>query len=72
MKEYEEKKTMYTKKLEDFIYNMHGKYVNEEDFTNGKEGYKEFVDLYMKLYYEPLVEEFDESKYFTMDYEKNL
>ena len=34
--------------------------------------YDLFVNLYIKLYYEPLVEEFDEFKYFTRDFDRKL
>ena len=70
--EYEEKKEMYVHKFDDFLYSMHGKFINEEDFKNENEGYKEFIDLYMKLYYEPLDEEYDEKRYFTKAFDDNL
>jgi len=34
--------------------------------------YNDFMNLYIKLYYEPLVEEYDEMKYFTQDYDKKM
>ncbi len=56
--------------FEEFIKEVHDKYINEDDFINGKEGYKKFVDLYIGLLYEPLDEEFDEARYFTEDFDK--
>ncbi len=54
------------------MWEKHGKYVNEEDFVQGGEGYKEFVEAYIALMYEPLDEEFDEARYFTKDFDKSL
>ena len=34
--------------------------------------YNEFIDLYIKLYYEPLVEEYDEMKYFTKNHDEKM
>ena len=34
--------------------------------------YENFINLYIKLYYEPLVEEYDELKYFTRDFDKKM
>ena len=31
--------------------------------------YDRFIDLYIKLYYEPLVEDYDELKYFTRNHD---
>jgi len=39
---------------------------------SGHGGYKKFVDSYIRYRYEPLVEEFDEAKYFTYQFDKNL
>lgn len=39
---------------------------------SGHQGYKQFVDSYIRYRYEPLVEEFDEAKYFTHQFDKNL
>ena len=59
--------------IENLIEKVHGRFINEEDFMEtGKEGYKDFVDSYIKLRYEPLVEEFDEAKYQTYEYDRNL
>ena len=63
--------------LEEYIYNIHGKYINEDDFTGEtieqrKAAYQKFVNLYIALYYEPLDEEYDEARYFTPDFDENL
>ena len=34
--------------------------------------YNEFIDLYIQLYYEPLVEEYDEIKYFTKGHDEKM
>lgn len=54
------------------MYQIHGKYVNENDFNTNKEGYQKFVNLYISLYYEPLDEEYDEARYFTKSFDSNL
>lgn len=46
--------------------------MNEEDFVNGKEDYRKFINNYISLYYEPLIEEYDEERYFTKEFDKNL
>ena len=59
--------------LEQFMEKVHGRFINEEDFMEtGLEGYKSFVDSYIAYKYEPLVEEYDEAKYFTYEHDKNL
>jgi hypothetical protein len=50
------------------LYEVHDKYINEEDFREGKDDYEKFLKLYISLMYEPLDEEFDEEKYFTKDF----
>jgi len=32
--------------------------------------YNDFINLYIKLYYEPIVEEYEEMKYFTRDHDR--
>ncbi len=54
------------------MYELHGKYVNEADFKNGKEGYQKFIENYISLLYEPLVEDYDETRYFTREFDSNL
>ena len=39
---------------------------------SGLDGYKEFIDRYIEYRYEPLVEEYDEAKYFSHEFDKNL
>ena len=46
--------------------------INEEDFEGGTEEYKKFVEDYISYKYEPAVEEFDEARYFTRDFDSNL
>jgi len=38
----------------------------------GINGYRNFVDEYIKYRYEPLVEEYEEARYQTHDFDKNL
>lgn len=67
----EEQKQSKTK-VEQFLYEIHDRYVNEEDFVDGKESYTQFVEDYISLMYAPLDEEFDEERYFTKDFDRNL
>lgn len=34
-----------------------------------KKQYNKFINLYIQLYYEPLIEEYDEFKYFTQNHD---
>ncbi len=55
------------------VEQVHGRFINEEDFLEtGHTGYKDFVDSYISYRYEPLIEEYDEAKYFTYEFDKNL
>jgi len=59
--------------FENVIEQIHGRFINEEDFQEkGLGGYKEFVDNYIKFRYEPLIEEYEEAKYQTHEFDKNL
>lgn len=52
---------------------VHGRFINEDDFMDtGLVGYKSFVESYIDYRYAPLDEEYDEAKYFTHDFDKNL
>jgi len=51
---------------------VHGRFINEEDFDGGAAEYKQFVEDYISFKYEPAVEEFDEARYFTRDFDANL
>ena len=52
---------------------MHGRFINEEDFPDsGAEGYRRLVDRYISYRYEPLIEEYDEARYFTYKFDENL
>ena len=93
------KKEQQIAELNDYIFQIHGKWVNETDFTDysfkqvinagptevqqilleeidksdeSRIKYKEFVNLYIDLYYRPLVEEYEEAKYFTRNSDKKL
>jgi hypothetical protein len=49
---------------------LHGRFINESDFPKGgPEAYRHWIDLYIALQYEPLDEAFEETRYFTEDYE---
>lgn len=59
--------------LESVVEKVHGRFINEEDFTEtGLEGYKSFIDRYIEYRYEPLVEEYDEARYFTHEFDKSI
>ena len=52
---------------------VHGRFINEEDFPDSKaKGYRTLIDAYISYKYEPLVEEYDELKFFTYKYNHNL
>ena len=52
---------------------VHGRFINEEDFPDSKaNGYRTLIDAYISYKYEPLVEEYDELKFFTYKYNHNL
>ena len=57
--------------LAGLLEQKHGSFLNETDFEDA-ETYKEFIDAYIAYRYEPLVEEYDERKYFTFQYNRNL
>lgn len=67
----EEKEKKYEKKLDEVTHNFHGKYINEEDFSSYDE-YQRFLANYIALRYEPLVEEFDEERFFTRESDKKF
>ena len=49
---------------------MHGKFINEEDFPDsGADGYKKLVEKYISYKYEPLIEDYDEARYFTFNFD---
>ena len=55
------------------IEQVHGRFINEEDFPDSKaNGYRTLIDAYISYKYEPLVEEYDELKFFTYKYNHNL
>lgn len=59
--------------MEKIMDQVHGRFINESDFPEtGADGYKQFVNSYISYRYEPLVEEYDEAKYLTFEYDKNL
>ena len=40
--------------------------------VTGLDGYKQFIDRYIEYRYEPLLEDYDEAKYYTHEFDKNL
>lgn len=98
---FEENKHKEKEKLEKMIYQIHGKWVNETDFTDhsheyiekqtkndeklkelvyetidkkeeSEAQYNKFIDLYIKLNYEPIVEDYEEMRYFTRNHDEKL
>ena len=52
---------------------MHGRFINEKDFpAGGAEAYRNWVDLYITYMYEPIDEAYEETRYFTEDFEKSF
>eukprot|EP00347_Sterkiella_histriomuscorum_P017785 403348002 len=70
--ELEDERVSAEDRFNSIINQLHDQYVNESDFTTGKEGYKKFVDNYISLYYIPLVEEYDEARYFTQEFDRSF
>ncbi len=60
--------------LKKLVQNVHGNFVNERDFegADSVQQYKQFVNDYIAYKYEPLVEEFEEERYFVYDLESQL
>ena len=54
------------------MHQLHGRFINEHDFPGGPQFYKDFVEDYIKFKYEPAVEDFDEAKFFTREFDRNL
>lgn len=49
------------------------KYLQEiETNEESPEMYRKFMDLYIELYYEPLVQEYEEIRYFTEDSDRKM
>ena len=58
------------KEREQMLYRFHGRFINETDFPKGgAEAYRQWIDLYINLMYEPIDDVFEETRYFTEDYE---
>ena len=57
--------------LKKLVQNVHGSFVNERDFdgVDNVQQYKKFVNDYIAYKYEPLVEKFEEERYFVYDLE---
>ena len=59
---------------------MHGTFVNETDFESspldvnakGEANYKAFINQYIAYKYAPAIEDYDEARYFTQQYDRNL
>lgn len=58
-----QEREIVTKTVNNLVHDLHLKYINEEDFDEDTERYKEFIDQYIYWYFEPLVPEYDEAKF---------
>ena len=59
--------------LDQMVEEVHGRFINEDDFLEtGIDGYRNFVENYISYKYEPLIEEYEEARYQTYDFDKNL
>ena len=66
--------------MKDLLKTIHGRFVNETDFeesaldvkANGETQYKAFINKYIEYRYEPAIEEYDEARYFTPEFDRNL
>ncbi len=55
------------------LHTVHGRFINETDFPKGgSEAYRKWMDEYIKTMYEPLDENYDETRYFTQDWEQSF
>ena len=59
--------------MEKVMEKVHGRFINESDVPEtGIEGYRNFVNNYIKYRYQPLIEEYDEARYQTYMFDNNL
>ena len=60
--------------LKNLVQNVHGNFVNERDFEgeDNVQKYKKFVNDYIAYKYEPLVEDYEEARYFVYDFEGQM
>lgn len=66
--------------MKEYLQSVHGTFINETDFeasdldikAKGEANYKAFVNQYIRYKYEPAIEDYDEAKYFTQQYDRNL
>ena len=70
--ELERDRRVANENFDAYIEEIHGQYLNEDDFYNGVEGYRSFVKDYISYKYEPANEAFEEAKYFTKDFDTNM
>ena len=66
--------------MKDYLQAVHGTFINETDFeaseldvnAKGEANFKAFVNEYISYKYAPAIEDYDEARYFTEHYDKNL
>ncbi|CAI2373387.1 unnamed protein product [Moneuplotes crassus] len=51
--------------FEELMNESHTRFINENDFGGDVEKYEEFINSYIHCYYEPLVPEYEEGKFFV-------
>ena len=60
-------------RTEKILYHVHGRFINESDFPKGGvDAYRNWIDLYIAYKYEPIDEEYEETRYFTEDFESSF
>ena len=68
--EIETEQQLADRKLQEVLEHVHGRFINEEDFPDsGADGYKRLVEQYISYKYEPLIEDYDEARYFTYNFD---
>lgn len=53
----------FEKTIDSYVDKVHGEFINETDFDS-EQDYVNFFDLYIKLKYEPLNEEYENRRFF--------
>ena len=60
------------KRLNDIIEQLHSGYINDEHFGGNPEKYTEFLNEYIRWYYEPLVPEYEEAVFSIKHFEEKF
>ena len=61
-----------SKKLDEFIDIIHTGYINEEHFGGDSKRYSDFINEYIRWYYEPLLPEYEEAMFSINHFEEKF